>query len=94
MADTEYDKKILNTFCTYLQSILACEPAPTSPGAPCEHTPALHAVLFLQLRGGHLVDIPPLLELLPRQQVDGSATVFPAAAKTIPAEPLLNEVDQ
>ena len=50
---------------------------------------ALHAVLFLQLRGGHLVDIQPLLELLPRQQVDGSATVFPAAAKTIPAEPLL-----
>ena len=55
---------------------------------------ALHAVLFLQLRVGHLVDIPPLLELLPRQQVDGSATVFHAAAKTIPAEPLLNEVDQ
>ena len=38
MADTDYYKKILNTFCTYLQSILACEPAPTSPGAPCQHT--------------------------------------------------------
>ena len=38
MADTEYYKKILNTFFTYLQSILACEPAPTAPGSPCEHT--------------------------------------------------------
>ena len=50
---------------------------------------ALQAVLLLQLRGGHPVHMMPPHELLAGEDVDASATVFPAAAKAIPTEPLL-----
>ena len=50
---------------------------------------ALQTVLLLQLRGGHLLDMKPQLELLAREDVDASATVSPTATKAIPTEPLL-----
>ena len=50
---------------------------------------ALQAVLLLQLRGGHVLDMIPQLELLAREDVDASATVCPPATKAIPTEPLL-----
>ena len=54
----------------------------------CIHA-ALQAVLLLQLRRGHPVDVIPPHELLAGEDVDASATVSPTATKAIPTEPLL-----
>ena len=50
---------------------------------------ALQAVLLLQLRRGHPVNMMPRHELLAGEDIDAGATVSPAVTKAIPTKPLL-----
>ena len=66
---------------------------PSHQGGPVSIHAALQTVLLLQLRGRHLLNMIPQLELLAREDVDASATVCPPATKAIPTEPLLAYIE-